>query len=115
MPSAANNNYWPELYTNQSLVVGAKTEYSDTPAPKVFGNTSPLDPQLFSRMTDFADELLKGDRSGKYSPIEVAQWLEDLAVVKPLKDRRLDIDVAIQSGLGRFFAAKFRAGVLYAI
>jgi hypothetical protein len=115
MPSAANNNYWPELYTNQSLVEAAKTEYSDTPAPKVFGNTSPLDPQLFSRMTDFADELLKGDRSGKYSPIEVAQWLEDLAAVKPLKDRRLDIDVAIQSGLGRFFAAKFRAGVLYAI
>ena len=40
---------------------------------------SPLDPQLFSRMNDFADELLKGERSGKYSPIEVAQWIEDYA------------------------------------
>jgi hypothetical protein len=116
LPSAANNNYWPEIYTNQSLVEPAQTEYSDTPAPKIFGNTSPLDPQLFSRINDFADELLKGERSGKYSPIEVAQWLEDLAgAAKPVKDRRVDIDVAIQAGLGWFFAAKFRAGVLYAI
>lgn len=117
LPSAANNNYWPEIYTNQSLVEPSKTEYSDTPSPKIFGNTSPLDPQLFSRINDFADELLRGERSGKYSPIEVAQWLEDLAAVaaQPVKARRVDINVAIQSGLGRFFAAKFRAGVLYAI
>ncbi len=116
LPSAANNNYWPELYTNQSLVELTKTEYTDTTSPKVFGNASPLDPQLFSRINDFADELLKGERSAKYSPIEVAQWLEDLAgVTQPVKDRRVEIDVAIMSGLGKFFAAKFRAGVLYAI
>jgi hypothetical protein len=116
LPSAANNNYWPEMYTNQSMVEPAKTEYSDTPSPKTFGNTSPLDPQMFSRMSDFADELLKGERSGKYSPVEVAQWLEDLALAaQPVKDRRASIDIAIQSGLGRFFAAKFRAGVLYEI
>ncbi|HTX37541.1 MAG TPA: hypothetical protein VME43_21075 [Bryobacteraceae bacterium] len=116
MPSAANNNYWPELYTNQSLVEPSRTEYPDTPSPKTFGNTSPLDPQLFSRINDFAAELLSGEQSGKYSPIEVAQWLEDLAAAaKPVRDRRADIDVAIQAGLGRFFAAKFRAGVLFAI
>ena len=68
LPSAANNNYWPEIYTNQSLVEPSKTEYTDTPSPKTFGNTSPLDPQLFSRINDFADELLRGERSGKYSP-----------------------------------------------
>jgi hypothetical protein len=112
MPSAANNNYWPEIYTNQSLIEPAKTEYSDTPSPKTFGNTSPLDPQLFSRINDFAGELLKGERSGKYSPIDVAQWLETLAAAA---GRSANIDVAIQSGLGKFFAAKFRAGVLYSI
>jgi hypothetical protein len=116
LPSAANNNYWPEIYMNQSMIEPVKTEYTDTPSPKVFGNTSPLDPQIFSRIIDFAGELLSGERSGKYSPIEVAQWLEDLAqAARPVKDRRADIDVAIQAGLGRFFAAKFRAGVLYAI
>ncbi|HYL76689.1 MAG TPA: hypothetical protein VEU96_20915, partial [Bryobacteraceae bacterium] len=99
-----------------SLVEPSKTEYTDTPSPKIFGNTSPLDPQLFSRINDFADELLKGERSGKYSPIEVAQWLEELAdAARTVKARRVDIDVAIQAGLGRFFASKFRAGVLYAI
>ncbi|HTQ57822.1 MAG TPA: hypothetical protein VMI94_25320 [Bryobacteraceae bacterium] len=116
LPSAANNNYWPEIYTNQSLVEPSTTEYSDTPAPKTFGNTSPLDPQLFSRINDFAAELLQDARSGKYSPVEVAQWLEDLAdAAQPVQDRRVAIDLAIQAGLGRFFAAKFRAGVLFAI
>ena len=116
LPSAANNNYWPEIYTNQSLAEPSKTEYSDTPSPKTFGNTSPLDPQLFSRINDFATELVKGERTGKYSPIEVAQWLEDLArAAQPGNSGRADIDVAIQAGLGGFFAAKFRAGVLYGI
>jgi hypothetical protein len=129
--SAGNNTYWPEVYTNQPIVDPARRHpYSDSPAPKVFGNVSPLDPQLFSRINDFAAELLKGGRSGKYSPVEVAQWLEDLAdsASKHLAQaeaqvadksgaefRRLAIDVSIQAGLGRFFSAKFRSGVLYAI
>ena len=129
-PSAANNTYWPEMYTNQPMVdARKKNPYTDTPSPKTFGNASAFDPQLFSRMNDFAGELLKGERSGKYSPVEVAQWLEDLAAAasKALTEaegkadaskpefRRLAIDVKIQAGLGRFFGAKFRAGVLYGI
>lgn len=119
-PSAANNSYWPEMYTNQPIVDSRKRhQYGDSPSPKVFGNVSPFDPQLFSRITDFADELLKGERSGKYSPVEVAQWLEDLAQAALREmgriERRIAIDVRIQAGLGRFFAAKFRTGVLYAI
>jgi len=116
MPSAANNNYWPELYTNQSLVEPARTEYTDTPSPRTFGNVGALDPQLFSRINDFAAELLAGERGGKYSPVEVAQWLEDLAgEAQPILMRREGYDMAIMAGLGKFFAAKFRAGVLYAI
>jgi hypothetical protein len=131
LPSAANNSYWPEIYTNQSLVDGGHPEpFTDTPAPKVFGNTSPLDPQLFSRINDFADEILAGERTGKISPLEVAQWIEDDAdsAVKCLSKanaqigkradaefRRLSIDVTILAGLGRFYGAKMRAGVLYRI
>jgi hypothetical protein len=126
LPSAANNNYWPELYLNQSLVDAEHfAPYSDTTAPRVFGNASPLDPQLFLRMNEFADLLLQGERSAKYTPVEVAQWIEDYAdaAVKNLarvsgksaEFRRLEIDVAIQAGLGHFFASKFRAGVLYRI
>ncbi|HWC96587.1 MAG TPA: hypothetical protein VG456_07555 [Candidatus Sulfopaludibacter sp.] len=131
LPSAANNTYWPEMYTNQPIVDAKKTKgYTDTPSPKVFGNVSPLDPQIFARVNDFADELLKGERNGKYSPIDVAQCLEDLAekAAQQLKQaenqaanigspefQRMAIDVTIQIGLGRFFGAKLRAGVLYRI
>ncbi len=67
---------------------------------------------------------------GKYSPLEVAQWIEDYAAAarEHLKSaeaqtknkqspeyRRMAIDVAIQAGLGEFFGAKFRAGMLYRI
>lgn len=132
--SAGNNTYWPELYTNQPIVDptinGNISHLYDTPAPKVFGNVSPLDPQLFLSINDSVKELLKGERSGKYTPIETAQWLEDYAAEadKQLaraeanatnkqspEFRRMAIDVAMQIGLGRFFAHKFRAGVLYAI
>lgn len=130
-PSAANNTYWPEMYSNQSLVdPRLGLAYGDTPAPKVFGNVSPLDPQLFLRINEFATELLKGERSGKYSPIEAAQWIEDYAdaAAKQLvtaekhvrskstpEYRRMAVDVRIQIGLGRFFGAKLRSGVLYAL
>ena len=129
--SAGNNTYWPEVYTNQPIVNEHRPHpYRDTPAPRVFGNVSPLDPQLFSRISDFAGELLHGARSGKYSPVEVAQWLEDYAeaatknlaraeaqaAVKHHPEfRRLSIDVAIQARLARFFGAKLRCGVLYAL
>ncbi|MEO8595162.1 MAG: hypothetical protein ABI759_17715 [Candidatus Solibacter sp.] len=127
LPSAACDAYWPEIYWNQPMAsVPSYNPYGDTKAPKTFPNASPLDPQLFSQMNEFADELLKGDRSGKYSPIEVAQWIEDLAdgAAKDLRQagtpasvdqRRLAIDVAMQADLGRFFGARFRSGVLYAI
>ena len=77
-----------------------------------------LDPQLFSRINDFADELLKGEWSGKYSPIEVAQWIEDYAgeASRRLAEgaakatgkerpeyRRMAIDIELQAALGRFF------------
>ncbi len=129
--SAGNNTYWPEVYTNQPIVdANRQHPYGDTPAPKVFGNVSPLDPQLFSRINDFAAQLLGGARDGKYSPIEVAQWLEDYADAAAnhwkqaetqatnksgAEFRRLAADVYIQVGLGRFFGAKLRSGVLYGI
>ncbi len=129
--SGANNSYWPEMYTNMPIVDAArKHPYSDTPAPKRFGAVSPFDPQMFARVDDFAEELLKGERGGKYSPLEVAQWLDELAGAaarnlaqaearagdRPSPEfRRLAIDVAIQSGLGRFFAWKLRSAVLYAL
>jgi hypothetical protein len=127
LPSAACDAYWPEIYWNQPIVSVARANpYTDSPPPRTFGNVSPLDPQLFSSISEFAGEMLNGKRSGKYSPVEVAQWLEDLATAAEadLKKageldtpdlRRIAVDVRLQIALGRFFAMKFRSGVLYAI
>lgn len=138
LPSAANDTFGPEFYTNQPIVDASEPQpYGDTPAPKVFENVSPLDPQIFSRISDFVDDLLKGERTGKYSPVEVAQWLEDLArdaddrlaeaqsksnatngntaIRTSPEFRRASVDLKIHIGLGRFFAAELRSGALYAI
>src|SRR5947199_6596230 len=103
-----------------------KSPYSsDTLAPKFFQNASPVDPQLFLTMDETAALFLGGEPSGKYSMLEVAQWLEDYATevnrhmsqlgkASSTASRRAAIDARIQAGLGQFFAAKFRAGVLFA-
>ncbi|MCX5645182.1 MAG: twin-arginine translocation signal domain-containing protein [Phycisphaerae bacterium] len=130
-PSAANNNYWPEMYANMPIVDASRPHpYGDTPSPKRFGTVSPLDPQLFAGVDEYANALIEGESVAKYSPVEVAQWMDGLAeaATRRLREaqrqmadrnspafRRLAVDVTIQSGLGRFFAAKLRAGVLYAI
>jgi len=116
---------------NHSLIDAAHPgPYTDTPAPRVFGMVSPLDPQLFYGINEFADDLLKGERSGKYTPIDVAHWIEGHATEATAalaradrratakndpEYRRATIDAAVAADLGRFFGAKFRAGVLYRI
>jgi hypothetical protein len=117
-PSAANNNYWPELYYNESIVdPRAKHPYSDSPQPRRFGTVSPFDPEMFARIDDYAASLLDGTPSVKYTPVEVATWLEQLAShdTPERAPRVWAEDIAIEAGIGRFFAAKFRSGVLWAV
>ena len=129
--SGSNNTYWPEIYTNMPIVdAERKHPYRDSPAPRRFGTVSPFDPQLFARVDDFAGELISGNRTGKYSPLDYAQWLDDFstAAAHQLKEmetqgsarrsaayRRMAADIAIQSGLGRFFADKLRSAVLWSL
>jgi hypothetical protein len=131
LPSASNHSFWPEIYDNMPIVLGSeRSPYSDTPTPRCFGTVSPLDPQLFSAIVDHVTDLLAGRSNPRYSPIEVAQWLEDYTAVsaKALtrarleatsqtspEFRRMEEDVLIQNGLGQFFAAKLRSGVLFEI
>ena len=128
-PSASNLGYWVEVPANMPMMEGgAPVPYADTPAPKRFGTVSPLDPEMFSSVEEHAAELLGGSISGKYSPIEVAQFFEDscdraaqaleaaAAAVPSRPDpafRRWEEDVLIQVAIGRFYADKLRAGVLF--
>jgi hypothetical protein len=133
LPSAANHSYWPEMYSNMPLVVDSeKSPYTDTDKPFCLATCSPLDPQLFAPIGQYAKELLAGTVSPRYSPIEVAQWLDGFAhrSSAALEDarrtasgsrtnsvgfRRMNEDILILNALGGFYADLFRAGVLYAI
>lgn len=133
LPSAANHSYWPEVYSNMPLVVDSeRSPYTDTDKPFCLGTASPLDPQLFAPIGQYAKELLAGTISPRYSPIEVAQWLEGFArtstaalaqarnaistiKVKSPEFRRMEEDMLILNGLAGFYANLFRAGVLYSI
>jgi hypothetical protein len=127
LPSAACDAYWPEIYWNQPMVEPPERDpYFDTAEPATFQHASPLDPQLFSTMAEFAGELLDGEVGARISPAEVAGWLEGFARdgevgavavsddASPLV-RWTAHDVRMLSGLGRFFAEKLRAGILYAL
>jgi hypothetical protein len=131
LPSASNHSFWAELYTNMPIVFGSQpSPYNDTPAPKCFTTVSPLDPQIFSTIAEHAQDLAAARPNARYSPIEVAQWLEDFTATSTqalaqartqttsraaLAFRRIEEDVLIQNGLGAFFAAKLRSGVLYSL
>ena len=131
LPSASNHAFWPELNTNMPIVLGSeRSPYGDTPDPKCFGTVSPLDPQLFSTVVEYAGDLLAGKPHAKYSPIEVAQWLENMTAASgealtaarakarsqdSPEFRRAEEDVLIMNGLGNFFAGKLRSSVLYEI
>ena len=128
-PSASNNSYWTEIYTNMPIVDEKRPHpFGDSPSPRRFGTVSSLDPELFSSIDEFAGEIVDGSRTGRYSPLDVARWLETdsqaadnhLAKAKSKAAdsrnpsfRRWAIDVNAQVGLGHFFAQKLRAGVAY--
>lgn len=127
LPSASNHSLWYEMYTNQPIVEGPGfVPYSDTPQPRVFANVSPLDPQLFSTITEHVEDLLAGRANAKYSPAEVAAWVTGLLFESDraltgidlphnAEMRRLVEDVAIQNGIARFFAAKLQAGLYFTL
>ncbi len=129
---ASNNGYWPEIYLNMPIAGGPNASHyqRDTAKPPTFGGVSAFDPSLFYRVDEFADDLLAGHRDGRYTTLDVAAWLERLAgdaetglaeATSQVADadtpsfRRLAVDVAVQAGLARFFAGRYRAGLSYAL
>ncbi|GAB2477299.1 hypothetical protein GCM10027063_18040 [Promicromonospora xylanilytica] len=131
-PSASNNFYWPEMYVNMPLARHGRSEHYafDTPEPGTLGAVSSFDPELFASIDAHADEILSGRPSGRYTPVDVARWLEDLvrgaerhlaAAVAACHDaaapdfRRTTTDIAVLAALGTFFARKTRAGLDYAL
>ena len=130
-PSACNHYYWPEIYDNLSLInpPGQLPYGDDFDQPGRFGNAPTFDPQLFANPAQYATEALADRQSHRYTPLDVAGWLDaraetGLAAAKAAEarngadlpeTRRILADVRILAGIARFFAAKFRAGCSWEI
>jgi hypothetical protein len=128
-PSASNNSYWPEMYWNMPIVretVGHP--YYDTPHPATFATVESFDPTQFATIVETAESLLADKPEPRLTPIDVAAMLEAMADdatghldaarragLDTAEFRRLAADIAMQAGLGRFFALKFRAGLLWSL
>src|SRR5262249_18346834 len=77
--SASNNSYLPGMCPIMPMVDPNRARpYGDTPDAKKFGTVSPFDPQLFATVEECAEALLQGKSLAKYTPLDVAQWLDDM-------------------------------------
>lgn len=124
-PSASNNHYWPEVYTNLALIEGSgRRAYGfDMEGPVRFGNAPTFDPALFANAREYVELLLAGKTSHRYTPLDVADWLDEMAngcesaLLKAtgtksfgnIAVQRMIADIDICAGLARFFAERFRA------
>lgn len=124
-PSASNNHYWPEVYTNLALIEGSgRRAYGfDMEGPVRFGNAPTFDPAFFANAREYIELLLNGKASHRYTPLDVADWLDEMAhgcesaVLKAtgtksfgnIAVQRMIVDIQICAGLARFFAERFRA------
>ena len=131
-PSAGNNTYWPEMYMNQSMVdaehPGPYTRHSV--AAECSATSARSIRSYFRASTISPTSCLKGERDGKYSPIEVAQWIEDYAArrresIWPSRSRRtgkdrpeyrrMAIDVSHSGRPRPVLRREIPSGVLYRI
>jgi hypothetical protein len=128
---ASISGYWPEMYIDMPIVDGPHVDhYAGDSGVTRFSAVSSFDPVLFATVDEYADQLTDGSTDGRYSPLDVAGWLDVLAqeaedalarataeVADP-KDpefRRVSVDVTALAQLGRFFAGKFRAALHHSL
>ena len=131
LPSAACVHYWPEIYTmppvSRKREDTARNPYrGDTLAPARLGTVSAVDPAVFSSAREFAEAHFEARPDGRYSPLDVADWLEDLAsgvsreATTAREESEIDAGDALRlrdaealAGIGHFFAGTMRAAVAY--
>jgi hypothetical protein len=129
--SGANNHYSPEMYVDLAISHWRQmTHYMfDTPKPHTWDGVSPFDPALFYSVGGYCQAVLDGTVDARYTPLEVASWLESMATegqkaidgLEASTERcnaqteRTLVDMKVLTRLARFFAGKFRAAVEYGI
>jgi hypothetical protein len=114
------------MYENMSIVENAPNlPYSyDLHKPSRFGMSTSQDPNLIMSPIELADCIYNKKIINKYSPITMANWFNEYAnktrlnllkATKKIKYKndpefiRLEIDLSILIGLGKFFSYKIKS------
>jgi hypothetical protein len=82
MPVHPSLRYWTEMSTGWALFAGNnlnKPKDYDFEKEITYGSTEPSDHGLFYGIDEFVQDEASGKFSGKYSPLQVAAWLDDMA------------------------------------
>jgi hypothetical protein len=131
MPVHPSLRYWTEMSTGWALFAGNnlnKPKDYDFVKEITYGSTEPSDHGLFYGIDEFVQDQAKGNFSGKYSPLQAAAWLDDMAEETEVTLSGAEGDVLDKTGaeflamrvdllmlcdFARYHAAKIRAA--YAI
>lgn len=127
---ASNNGNWPENPINLPISSWLPSHHyqKDTASPPNWSGVMPFDPTLFASVGDYARDAVSGRTDARYTPLEVASWLEGfvdagasaLAEFSAKADpadaqtTRTLVDLEVLVRLGRFYAGQYRASVAYA-
>jgi hypothetical protein len=129
--SASNHDWWAEIQTNMPIAHTAEGRlFFDSPSPRCFGTVSPLDPEIFATVAEHVQDLLNGNINPKYSPLEVAQWIDSFTEASSQalsaartkargatspEFRRIEEDVLIMNALGNFYSRQARSAAYFEI
>lgn len=132
MPVHPSLRYWTEMNTGWALFAQNnlnRIENYDFYSEITYGSTEPSDHGLFYGIDEYAHDISAGNSmQGKYTPLQYANWLEDLSgttlkMVKSLraadgKNPELSagcLDMEMTAYLGAYHAWKIRAAYHLAI
>jgi hypothetical protein len=127
MPVHPSLRYWTEMNTGWALFAEnnlEKPKSYDLVTGITYGSTEPSDQGLFYGIDEYVRDLTAGTFAGKYSPLQYARWLDDLAgeteerlaaAEGKARDpegpeyRAMRVDLSMLCDFARYHGAKIRA------
>ena len=126
-PSASDNAYWPEVYTNIPITM-PDPDPLRRDGGRTFDSCNPSDTAMFYRVDQYVSDYLENRLIARYDPITVKSWFSDIGspaleelrkaegtIANPedAEFRAIRVDVVVQAKLALFFGHKIEAAVQF--
>ncbi|GHV90373.1 hypothetical protein AGMMS50268_08760 [Spirochaetia bacterium] len=133
MPVHPSLRYWTEMNTGWALFAENnlnKPKAYDLYTDINYGSTEPSDHGLFYGINEYVQDLSAGKLAGKYSPLQAAEWLDQMAAETEtflaaaeglVKDKKaaeylaMRVDLLMLCDFARYHGAKIRAATALAL